>query len=381
MNKFYRMMVARGYWNEMGEAGGAGGSDYTPPENFSQHDTEVMQKGLDEMSDIFGGEDETSGHGDPVPKPGDDPVDPPEQVADPKETPPAETPPVDERTPEQVAADEAAAHPPTGDINQMPKSWKAGLATDYAALPESVKQEIHRREENFFKGLEARQPAVNFAVQMDEAIRPFASILQAQKATPQQAVNYLFSAYSVLTQGTPAQRIQAIQHFMKESGTTFDALSQAENLAASEQAFEDPAVKALRDELNGVKSQLTERDKAAQADLKARAEREFDDFISKNPDAAKVMDDMVPLLRAGLSLKDAYDKAIWANPVTRELKLKAEADAKAAANKKAEQEKADKAKAASRATVRTNSRGGPTAPLGTIDDTMSEVLANIKARG
>lgn len=384
MNKFLRMMVARGYWEQAGEPGSGidtGGGVYEAPAGFTERDTEVVTRGLDEMSDLFEGEpdEKLAGGGDPVQKQGTDPVDPPEQVADKTGTPPVEV--KDERTPEQIAADESGVHAPSGDINQMPKSWKAGLATDYASLPESVKQEIHRREENFFKGIEARQPAVNFALEIDKTLQPFAQILQEQKATPQSAINYLFSAYTVMTKGTPEQRVQAIQHFMKESGVSLQHL-QGTGDPSAEDAYVDPAVKALQDELNGVKSQLSERQRQEQADLRAKFEREYDDFVGAHPDAVELMSDMIPLLRSGMTLQQAYEKAVWSNPVTREKKLKAEADAKAEADRKLTEEKAAKARAASKTTVRTSSRGGgPTAPLGTIDDTMQETLNAIKARG
>lgn len=381
MNRFTRMMVARGYWDEMSGmegAGGAGGSEYTPPEGFSAKDTELVSRGLEEMDDLFGPADENKDPETQVPAD--------KTPADDKQTPgtekPAETPsqaPADQRTDDQRRTDEEGAHPPAGDPAQMPKSWKAGLAGEYAKLPDAVKAEIHRREENFFKGLEARQPALNFAVEIDKALRPFATILQEQKATPQSAINYLFSAYHVLTKGAPDQRVQAIQHFMKESGVTVEALT---GQAAHEQAYEDPAVKTLRDQLNKVQSTLTERDTREQAALRQKAESEFDAFAAQHPDLPQVLDDMVPLIRSGMTLQQAYDKAIWANPVTRELKLKADADAKAEAARKESEAKTQKARNASRTNVRTSSRSGsPTAPLGSIDDTMQEVLANIKARG
>lgn len=376
MNKFKRMMIARGYWEEApsGEATG-GGSDggatpWIPPETFSPKEIETVQKGLSEMDDAFGpADDETPGD---IPAEADEPAEIVEDEI------PVTVVEEDKRTDEEKAADETRAHPPTGDINKIPKSWKAGLAEDYAKLPENVKAEIHRREENFFQGLEKMRPAVDFAVEMDQAIRPFAPILEQQKATPEKAVSYLFSVYSVLTQGTPEQRLQGIKHLMGEAKVSIEAL---QGLPEAESAFVDPAVAELRGELNGVKSELQQRKEAEQAALRKQAETAFDTFVTQNPLANEVMEDMLPLIRAGMTLEQAFERAKWANPVVRAKLQKEQDDLAKAEEAKKNAAKTARARQAARTAVRDNSRsGGPTAPLGSIDDTMAEVVANIKSR-
>lgn len=377
MWKIKQMLVGRGYWEEasgeLPDAGAGGGGDsggWTPPASFTEQDTEIVSKGLEVMDDVFGGD-----VSDPPPDEKTAPA--PDTPADePPSDPPPEAP-VDPRTEEERKADEEGIHPPSADINVMPKSWKAGLAQEFAALPETVKAEIHRREENFFRGIERLKPAVNFALEIDQSLRPFAEQLKAAQATPKQAIEYLFSAHHVLTRGTPEERAQAIRHFAQEAGVDLHALVSGLP-AASEPAYEDPAVADLRKQVGELKSQLTTAEQRKLDEARASAEREFNEFAAKNPDVNKVLDDMIPLIRSGLSLQAAYDKAIWANPVTRAEKLKAEADAKAEAERKKAVEKAQKAKQASSARVREPSRGGsPTAPLGDLDATLKEVYANI----
>lgn len=379
MNHFVRKMIARGYWDEVsaGESVG-GGSDggWTPPADFTKSETELVNKGLDEMSgDYFGFPSEE----------GEKPGDPPADEAPPEETPlekpedkPAEEAPADSRSDEEKAKDEQRAFQGDGDVNKLPKAWKAGLAAEYAALPEAIKQEIHRREDNMYKGFEQMRPAVDFALSIDEAIRPFANILQEQQATPQQAVGYLFSMYSVLTKGTPEQKVAAFNHLLTESQVS---ASQLTGFDPDAQAFVDPAVQELRKELTGVKSELSKERTERENALRQQAAAAFDNFVKANPLAEKCMDDMLPYLRAGLPLDQAFEKAKFANPVVRAELLKQEADAKKAEEAKRTAEKAERAKLASKTAVRDNSRrGGPTAPLGNIDDTMKEVFANINAR-
>lgn len=374
MNKFKRMMIARGYWDEVpaGETAG-GGSDggWTPPESFGKDDVAVVERGMAEMDDFFGEEPKEDKELEEVAK---------EEVKPENEPPKEEVKPEEEdkRTPEEKAADEQRAHKGDGDINKIPKSWKSGLAEKYNQLDPDIKAEIHRREENFFNGFEQMRPAVEFGVAMDEAFRPFAGVLQEQQATPQSAVNYLLSVYSVLTKGTPEQRLLGIKHLMSEAKVSLESLTGQPD---PEQAYVDPAVAELRNELTGVKSELQQRKAAEVEAARANAAKEYDAFVAKNPLATQLMEDMLPLLRAGHTLETAFEKAKWANPTVRAQLQKEQADLAKAEEEKRNKEKALRARQASRTAVRDNSRsGGPTAPLGDIDDTMKEVMSSINSR-
>jgi len=377
-----KMLISRGYWNEAGELGGyggtagggsvdSGGGDWTPPEGFGKRDTELVERGLAAMDEAFGDSGEESEVVETVDKGKEQPT------SEEKPDPAAQEALQDPRTEEERARDESGIHPPVGDVNVMPKSWKAGLAQDYAALPEHIKQEIHRREENFFKGYENAKPAIQFAQEMAQSMAPFQEVMQQVSASPGQAINYLMQTYASITRGTPEQKAAAFRGLFKETGLTPDQLFQQ----AGEPAYEDPAVARLREELTGVKSTLEARQKADERALRQRAEAEFDSFIAKNPDAAQALDDMLPFLRSGQSLQDAYEKARWANPQLRAAALaKESADRQAKADKEAA-EKLERAKKASRTNVRESSRsGGPTAPVGSIDDTMKEVYRNLQNR-
>jgi hypothetical protein len=98
---------------------------------------------------------------------------------------------------------------------------------------------------------------------------------------------------------------------------------------------------------------------------------------------AEVANDVATLIEKGVatSLKDAYEKAIWANPVTRTKEL---ARTTAEAATKAASEAAAKVVAARKATganVQTRAKSGSaTTPAGSLDDTLSNALADIRSR-
>ncbi len=97
----------------------------------------------------------------------------------------------------------------------------------------------------------------------------------------------------------------------------------------------------------------------------------------------ELADDIAMLLKSKVcsSLKEAYDKAVWANPQTRAKEItRLEAEANAKRQREAE-DRAAAARKANGANLRTRDRpASPTAAKGTIDDTLTETLAAIQAR-
>ena len=84
-------------------------------------------------------------------------------------------------------------------------------------------------------------------------------------------------------------------------------------------------------------------------------------------------------MQSGIELQDAYDRAVWANPVTRakELAKQAESQAQAILDKKKEEAlKAKKASSTNVRNIKTNNQSSE--PLGSWDDTMYEVLERLK---
>lgn len=116
----------------------------------------------------------------------------------------------------------------------------------------------------------------------------------------------------------------------------------------------------------------------------AERRKEIETFAADpaNPHFEEVSNDMVTLLQGGVckTLPEAYEKAVWANPVTRAKEI---ARQQAEATRKAQETEAAKVAAARKATaanVRTSAKSGSaTAPLGSIDDTLNETLAKIRS--
>ena len=87
------------------------------------------------------------------------------------------------------------------------------------------------------------------------------------------------------------------------------------------------------------------------------------------------------LVKAGLPLQEAYEKAVWANPVTRAKELAKQQTADLAKARENARLAALPKKHAASVNVKSRDAGRtPTEPLGTMQDTMKQTLAEIKAR-
>lgn len=264
---------------------------------------------------------------------------------------------------------------PATSALQPPKTWRPEAAAKFATLPPEVQQEVLKREEDIFKGLESYKADASIGKTLKGIMQPYMQVFQAQGVDPMQQVSGLMRAHVALATGTPEQKQQFFQHLAKEYGVDLDV----------EAPYVDPQVAGLQKQLADLQSRLNGREQQEANDARSKLQAEIDTFASDPAHQYfdEVANDIAGLLRSGAAkdLKDAYDKAIWANPITR---AKEQARLTADAETKAKAEAAERAKQARKATganVKSSAKAASgTAPLGSIDDTLSVALANIKSR-
>ena len=265
--------------------------------------------------------------------------------------------------------------PPAASTLQPPKTWRPEAAAKFATLPPEVQQEVLKREEDIFKGLESYKADASIGKALKGIIQPYMQVFQAQGIDPMQQVSGLMRAHVALATGTPEQKQQFFRHLAKEYGVDLDV----------EAPYVDPQVAGLQKQLSDLQSRLNGREQHEANEARSKLQAEIDSFASDPAHQYfdEVANDIAGLLRSGAAkdLKDAYDKAIWANPITRakeQARLTADADAKAKAEAA---ERAKQARKATGANVKSSAKAASgTAPLGSIDDTLNAALATIKSR-
>lgn len=264
---------------------------------------------------------------------------------------------------------------------EPPKTWRKEAAATWAALPPEAKAEILKREEDIFKGIEAYKADAGFGKSLKGVMAPYMPILQQYNIDPVAQVQQLMNAHHTLALGSPQQKAALFQQLARDYQIDLSQLQ-----APGEAPYIDPAVKDLQTQLQAVKSQLSSAEQARLNETKQTLEKQIDAFAQDPANAHfnEVANDMAVLLEKGVckTLPEAYERAVWMNPAVR---AKEVARQQAEASKKAADEAATKAAAARKATganVRTSAKSGSAAaPLGSIDDTLAEALAAIKARG
>lgn len=282
------------------------------------------------------------------------------------------------------AEGEDAANP--GDTSAAPatvappKTWRKEAAELWAQLPPTVQAEVQKREDDMFRGLEAYKVDAGLGKSFKTALEPFLPTLQQHGIDPTQQVASLMQAHFTLALGTPQEKLALFQQIAQDYG--IDA-SQLPDPAGA--PFVDPAVSALQSELNSVKSILTAQTRQAQEAKISEITEQINAFAAdpKNVHFNDVANDMVTLLQAKAvkTLEEAYEKAIWANPVTRAKELERQTAERDAEKRKEATERAAAAKRASSVSIRPQARrASGTAPSGTLDDTLRETLAEIQSR-
>lgn len=234
-----------------------------------------------------------------------------------------------------------------------------------------------------FNGLETYKQDASWGKALKTVLDPYAAIMQQHNIDPIVQVKGLMNAHYLLSTGAPQAKADMLSKLLTDYKIDPTLVRIGDEPAAGASA--DPAVAALRAELDELKSgqqRITaERETAIRADLSGKIEKFFAD--PKNIYLGDVANDLAVLIEKGTAtdLDDAYQKAIWLNPVTR-----AKETARMAAETEATQQadiakKAEDARKASGANVRTRARSGSAAAAtGTMDDTMAATLREIRSR-
>ena len=291
----------------------------------------------------------------------------------PKDAAPEETPA--EVEPQQAAPSDAAP------VTVPPELQRLGLrkeeAEAFAKADQVVRDAFVRRSEEMHKGLEQFRTKAQFGHAMEQAIAPFMATIQAIGATPETAVKTLMVADHNLRYGTPQQKTEMLLKIAKDYGVDLNQVQQYQ----AEQPYVDPQVTQLQQQLQQMQSWVVQQNQQREWQERQALNSDIGKFASDpaNEYFEHVRNDMAGLLQAGLAtdLKDAYEKAIYANPTIRAQVLAKQQAQEAEKRKAMTTQTAQAAKKA--ASVNMPRRGlMPAAkPVGSMDDTIRETAQRL----
>jgi hypothetical protein len=260
-----------------------------------------------------------------------------------------------------------------------PNTWRKELATEFGKLPESVRQEIHRREADFHKGIGQYKQAATFAQSMARELLPYEQTMQQYNKQPNEVVKEATAAWNLLLTADKETKATFWLQVAKDYGIDISQLGTAPQQAAAGQTQDDPRLATALQRLEKLESHLTTQERQ-------RAEAEFSTHVEsvksfgsdpKHRHFEAVREDMAVLIESGRAkdLQDAYDKAVWINPDVRASLL---ADQE---KERATKLAADAAKARQAAGANVTRRGTPPVPQkpGTMEDTIRSSYRRIQS--
>ena len=251
-------------------------------------------------------------------------------------------------------------------FNDAPSTWKKDASAEFAALSPVVKSEIHRREEDFHRGIEQYREMAGIGQTLDKVIQPYANDIRGAGTNAPTLINDLLQTQKTLHAGSPQEKAAVVARILREYQIDTDTVNQLLEQPAPPPT--DPQLANLTTTVQSLQQQLSQ---SQMAPFISQVDAFMDD--PKNEYAETLQDDMQALLSTGRAkdLKDAYDKAKWANPDVR-AKLMAkqqEDERKQKAVKAAEAKRAGSINVRKSGTPPTDSAVG----TGSIDATLEAV--------
>lgn len=259
----------------------------------------------------------------------------------------------------------------------VPQSFKSDLHHVWDKIPPEAQQYYLQREKQMMAGINQYKGDAQYGKAFQEVIAPFQATLQAQGLDAPLAVQSLLQAHQRLTSGTPEQRQAAYRQLGENLGFTTGQTT------TEPQPAIDPTVKQLQEQFQQIQQVLTAQQQEAFTAARTKASQEVEAFASdpKNALFDECYEDIVKFIKAGDSLQEAYDRAVWANPVTREKSVQARLQTeteKAKENARLTALPKLKAKGVNvrgRDTLRT-----PTESIGSIEETARATLREMRSR-
>jgi len=329
-------------------------------------------------------------------------VEPPAATAD--ASAPARTPdgkfapkaPEGEVTPGPTpAAPPASIDAATGELLQAPRTWRKEAAEAFSSLPALVQAEIVKREQDIFRGIEQYKSHAQVGQVFDEALKTFVPLFQRFNLNPADAAKRALTAHFNLTLSSPTTRVNIDNSLLSDYGISIESLGgSAPTLGPDGQLLGPTGPSLMEQEIQHLRAQLSQVSETTTMMQRRHAEQihsqvrvDVEKFASDpaNLYFNELTADMEQLIRSGAvtDLPAAYERAIWLNPAVRAKEIARLSARQSASTGAATAAKIDAARRATAVNVRSQSHPAknPGEPLGSMDDTLTETMNKIKARG
>lgn len=260
-----------------------------------------------------------------------------------------------------VQVETESTETPTLAALDAPSNFSAEQRETFSKLPREAQEIILARhkdmQEDYTRKTTELANARKSVDEINAVLEPYKQEMELAGVKPNDVIQRLLAAQRYL-QSDP---VNGVKWLAQQFNVDLKAFAPKE-----EEAYVDPTVKALRDELNQLKASLQQREAAAQNQtvseaqkmITAFAEAKNEDGTAKHPHYESLKSVMAPIVATGKTLEEAYDIARYTIPSEIE-RLKAEVakSAQAEAVRKAEEARKNKVKEVKGAAQVIRSRG------------------------
>lgn len=222
---------------------------------------------------------------------------------------------------------------PKVQAERAPASWKPDAREHWGQLPENVRSEIYRREQEVQRTLQDTAEARKTAEAVMRTIAPYEAFIKAENSNPLQAIDNLMATAAKLRTGTAPELATMVAGIVQQFGvgrfgnSFIEALDSA--LAGQaprvdpQQAAIDQVLEQRLAPLQTMFQQFQQAQANQQNLVTQQAQSEVEQFLGKAEFGNDVREDMADLLEAAqrrgqsMTLLDAYKKACMMNDSVR----------------------------------------------------------------
>jgi len=242
---------------------------------------------------------------------------------------------------------------------QPPSSWSKEQHETWAKMPKEAQDYVELREKQMLDGIEQYKQGHQYAESVSQAFEPFREIVESLGLPDEQIVYNLLSHHAALTQGTLEQRQQALLQVGMATGII------------PPDGKQPPPVNPIEQDLKNRLDRIEQMERQREID---KITQTVEQFASdpKNEYFDELSDDIAKFLKMGDDLQTAYDKAVWANPITRAKEMAKTTTVTNDQSKKIEAAK--KASSVNIKSAKTSNAARTKTPVGSWEDTMREEL-------